>query len=125
MIQNITVIGAGSTGHAVAAIMSQRGFQVTFHDDARFQKELDAVKEMGFIQLRGKVHGTGTPAKITLDPGQRPFSSMSPRTATRKLHAGLPLMSGTGSTSSSFRETWDRSFSGMCLRKWGLLQRSP
>ena len=29
MIQNITVIGAGSTGHAVAAIMSQRGFQVT------------------------------------------------------------------------------------------------
>ena len=40
MIQNITVIGAGSTGHAVAAIMSQRGFQVTFHDDARFQKEL-------------------------------------------------------------------------------------
>mgnify|MGYP000891838372 CR=1 FL=1 len=54
MIQNITVIGAGSTGHAVAAIMSQRGFQVTFHDDVRFQKELDAVKEMGFIQLRGK-----------------------------------------------------------------------
>ena len=68
MIQNITVIGAGSTGHAVAAIMSQRGFQVTFHDDVRFQKELDAVKEMGFIQLRGKIHGTGTPAKITLDP---------------------------------------------------------
>ena len=68
MIQNITVIGAGSTGHAVAAIMSQRGFQVTFHDDVRFQKELDAVKEMGFIQLRGKVHGTGTPANITLDP---------------------------------------------------------
>ena len=59
MIQNITVIGAGSTGHAVAAIMSQRGFQVTFHDDVRFQKELDAVKEMGFSQLRGKIHGTG------------------------------------------------------------------
>ncbi len=68
MIQNITVIGAGSTGHAVAAIMSQRGFSVTLHDDERFSKELDAVKEMGFIQLRGKIHGIGTPAKITTDP---------------------------------------------------------
>ena len=45
MIQNITVIGAGSTGHAVAAIMSQRGFQVTFHDDVRFQKELQEGME--------------------------------------------------------------------------------
>lgn len=68
MIQNITVIGAGSTGHAVAAVMSQRGFQVTLHDDERFKKELDAVKEIGFIQLRGKIHGIGTPAKLTMDP---------------------------------------------------------
>lgn len=68
MIQKITVIGAGSTGHAVAAVMSQRGFQVTFHDDERFKKELDAVKEIGFIQLRGKMHGIGTPSKITMDP---------------------------------------------------------
>lgn len=68
MIQNITVIGAGSTGHAVAAIMSKRGFTVTLHDDERFSNELDAVKEIGFIQLRGRVHGIGTPARITTDP---------------------------------------------------------
>ena len=40
MIKNITVIGAGSTGHAVAAVMSMRGFRVTFHGDQRFGKDI-------------------------------------------------------------------------------------
>ena len=70
MIERITVIGAGSTGHAVAGVMSMRGFRVTFHDDARFQKELDAVKELGFIQLRGKIRGIGSPAVVTTDPAE-------------------------------------------------------
>lgn len=65
MIERITVIGAGSTGHAVAGFMSMRGFEVTLFDDERFSKELDAVKKMGFIQLRGNVHGIGVPSKIT------------------------------------------------------------
>ncbi len=68
MIQNITVIGAGATGHAVAAIMSKRGFHVTLHDNEKFTKELEAVKETGFITLRGKVRGIGTPANVTYDP---------------------------------------------------------
>ena len=70
MIQKITVIGAGSTGHAVAAIMSMRGFQVTLHDDERFSDALNAVKELGFIQLRGRIRGSGSPALITTDPAQ-------------------------------------------------------
>lgn len=70
MIERITVIGAGSTGHAVAGIMSMRGFQVTLCDNERFAKELDAVKELGFIQLRGRIRGTGTPAKVTTDPSE-------------------------------------------------------
>lgn len=70
MIKNITVIGAGSTGHAVAGIMSQRGFSVTLYDDSRFEKELNAIKEIGFIQLRGKIHGIGVPSKITTDPAE-------------------------------------------------------
>lgn len=68
MIERITIIGAGSTGHAVAGVMSMRGFQVTLCDDTRFSKELDAVKEMGFIQLRGRIRGIGKPAKVTTDP---------------------------------------------------------
>lgn len=70
MLKNITVIGAGSTGHAVAAVMSMRGFRVTLHDDERFSKQLDAVKELGFIQLRGKIRGVGSPAKVTTDPAE-------------------------------------------------------
>ena len=70
MIKKITVIGAGSTGHAVAGIMSMRGFQVTFHDDDRFRSRLDAVKDLGFIQLRGKIRGFGTPVKVTTDPAE-------------------------------------------------------
>lgn len=70
MIERITIIGAGSTGHAVAGIMSMRGFQVTLCDDARFSKELDAVKELGFIQLRGRIRGCGKPAKVTTDPAE-------------------------------------------------------
>lgn len=70
MIKKITVIGAGSTGHAVAGIMSMRGFQVTFHDDDRFRSRLDAVKDLGLIQLRGKIRGFGTPVKVTTDPAE-------------------------------------------------------
>lgn len=70
MIERITIIGAGSTGHAVAGVMSMRGFQVTLCDNERFSKELDAVKELGFIQLRGRIRGIGKPAKVTTDPAE-------------------------------------------------------
>lgn len=70
MIERITVIGAGSTGHAVAGVMSMRGFTVTLYDHERFQKELDAVRELGFIQLRGKIRGIGKPACVTSNPAE-------------------------------------------------------
>lgn len=70
MIEKITVIGAGSTGHAVAGVMSMRGFHVTFYDDKQFGDALNAVKELGFIQLRGKIRGTGTPKIVTTDPAE-------------------------------------------------------
>lgn len=69
MIERITVIGAGSTGHAVAGIMSMRGFQVTFHDDERFAQRLDQAAELG-IELRGEIRGIGRPARVTTDPAQ-------------------------------------------------------
>lgn len=70
MIERLTVIGAGATGHAVAGMMSQKGLKVTLFDDVRFSEALDAVREIGFITLRGKAHGTGTPAMITTDPAE-------------------------------------------------------
>ena len=70
MIERITVIGGGSTGHMVAAVMSIRGFHVTLTDTQAFSKELRAVEELGGIQLRGAMRGTGVPQKVTTDPAQ-------------------------------------------------------
>lgn len=70
MVERITVIGGGSTGHMVAAVMSMRGFKVTLTDTEAYAKELNAVKELGGIQLRGGMRGTGTPAKVTMDPAE-------------------------------------------------------
>lgn len=70
MIKNITVIGGGATGHAVAGVMSMRGFTVTLYDSEQFAEQLNAVKELGFIQLRGKIRGCGVPAKVTTDPAE-------------------------------------------------------
>lgn len=70
MIERITVIGGGSTGHAVAGAMSLRGFQVTLHDDERFAARFAKIKELGGITLRGEAHGIGLPAKMTTDPAE-------------------------------------------------------
>lgn len=70
MAKKIAVIGGGATGHAVAAIMTMRGFEVRFHDDERFAANFDAIREFGFIELRGGIHGTAMPAVITTDPAE-------------------------------------------------------
>lgn len=69
-MKKLTVIGGGATGHGVAAVMSMRGFEVTFHDDERFAKRFESVRQLGGIQLRGKVRGMGMPAKLTADPAE-------------------------------------------------------
>lgn len=70
MIERITVIGGGSTGHAVASVMSQRGFKVTLHDDERFAARFVDIEKLGGITMRGMIHGTGMPAKLTTDPAE-------------------------------------------------------
>lgn len=54
MIKNITVIGGGSTGHAAAAYLTEKGFQVTICDNHKFEKELQAIEENDGILLRGR-----------------------------------------------------------------------
>lgn len=70
MIQRITVIGAGATGHAAAAHLSQRGFRVTLYDNERYAGALRDVEELGGITLRGEARGMGRPAVVTTDPMQ-------------------------------------------------------
>lgn len=64
-MKKITVIGAGATGHAAAAVLTQRGLQVTMYDTEKYADALNAIKSIGFITLRGNAHGTATPHKIT------------------------------------------------------------
>lgn len=86
MIKKITVVGAGSTGHAAAAIYSMKGFEVTLYDNEQFAARLAKVTELGGVSLRGKVRGIGQVAHVTTDVKQAVESAelicvhvMSPR----------------------------------------------
>ena len=67
MINRITVIGSGATAHAACGVLTQRGLQVTIYDDERYSDALNAIREIGFITLRGHGHGIAIPHKITTD----------------------------------------------------------
>lgn len=70
MIKNITVVGGGSTGHAAAAIYSDKGFEVTLYDSTAYEKELKKVQEIGTIELHGKVRMISKIAHVTTDPAE-------------------------------------------------------
>lgn len=67
MMNRITVIGSGATAHAACGVLTQRGLQVTIYDDERYSDALNAIREIGFITLRGHGHGIAVPHKITTD----------------------------------------------------------
>lgn len=68
MVKHITIIGGGSTGHAAAAHLTGKGFEVTLCDNESFKKELDDVRESGGILLRGKAgRGLFMPSVLTHD----------------------------------------------------------
>ncbi len=70
MIKKITVIGGSSTGHAAAAVYSDRGFEVTLYDSIAYEKALMKVRELGSIQMRGKVRMIAPIAHVTTDPAE-------------------------------------------------------
>ncbi len=65
MIKNITVIGAGSTGHAAAALYAMKGFSVTLFEQVQYADHLEDIQAGNGILLRGKVRGMSPPIKIT------------------------------------------------------------
>ena len=115
MIERITVIGGGSTGHMVAAVMSIRGFHVTLTDTQAFSEELRAVEELGGIQLRGAMRGTGVPQKVTTDPAQ---AIPGAQAIFVDVPAGSHLMWRTASTSSLFPEIWAPLYSAEFSKNW-------
>lgn len=68
MIQNITVIGGGSTGYAATAFFTAKGFQVTLCDHEGFADVLKDVEQAGGILARGSaVQGFFQPTAVTTD----------------------------------------------------------
>ena len=72
MIQNITIIGGGSTGFAATAWLTAKGFKVTLCDNESFLPILDEIEKNNGILLRGKAgrRGLFKPEKVTCDPAE-------------------------------------------------------
>lgn len=71
MIQNITILGGGSTGFAAAAWLTAKGFRVTLCDNESFRPVLAEVEASGGILLRGNAgRGLYKPARVTCDPAE-------------------------------------------------------
>lgn len=68
-MQNIAVIGAGGTGHALAAILASKGHHVCLADTPAYQECLEQTKSLGAIHLTGAAVLSGRPAVVTTDIG--------------------------------------------------------
>ena len=64
-MKRITIVGAGSTGHALAAILSINGHEVYLTDTSAYTDVLEKSARYGTIKIRGTVTGEGTPKCIT------------------------------------------------------------
>lgn len=64
-MKRIAIVGCGSTGHALAAILSQQGHTVYLTDGPQYRDMLEESRRVGVIRLRGTVSGEGRPALIT------------------------------------------------------------
>jgi opine dehydrogenase len=51
--KNITVLGAGSTGHAAAADLALAGFRITLFEQPQYKERLQAISERGGILIQG------------------------------------------------------------------------
>ena len=64
-ITSVAILGAGHGGHAAAADLTRRGFEVRLH--ARSEERLAPIRAHGGITARGIFEGTGMPALLTTD----------------------------------------------------------
>ena len=66
-MKTLTIIGAGGTGHAMAAYFTLCGLEVCFCDLPAYRERLDAIREKGGIDLTGNggKKGLAMPALVT------------------------------------------------------------
>lgn len=66
-MKKITVIGAGGTGHALAAILAARGHAVCLADTEAYSEILAQTREIGQIHISGTVEMTGQLDSVITD----------------------------------------------------------
>lgn len=66
-MKKITVIGAGGTGHGLAAILAAKGHQVCLADTEVYGDILAQTKKLSQIQVSGTVEAAGRLAEVTTD----------------------------------------------------------
>lgn len=66
-MKKITVIGAGGTGHALAAILAAKGLEVCLADTEAYRGVLEQTRQAGEIQVSGAASMTGRLAEVTTD----------------------------------------------------------
>jgi len=98
MEQRVAVLGAGGTGHTLAADLTLAGYEVIFYEEPRYQESLKPALELGGVNMTGAARqGFAKIHKITKDIEEAlkapvSFSSRSWRRGMRdSLRFVLPL----------------------------------
>lgn len=67
-MKRITVLGAGGTGHAIAADLTLAGFEITLYEEPRFVERLEEVLKRGGVRITGAMgQGFTKISKITTE----------------------------------------------------------
>jgi len=69
-MSRIAVLGAGGTGHAIAADLSLAGFEVHLYEEPELKASLDGVLEKGGIEIMGVTKGFAQVSKVTTEIGE-------------------------------------------------------
>jgi len=77
MGEKIAVLGAGATGHAIAADLTLAGFEINLYEEPRFKENLEVILKHGGIEIEGagrqgfaKIHRVTTEIAEALDDAQ-------------------------------------------------------
>ncbi|MDR1192744.1 MAG: NAD/NADP octopine/nopaline dehydrogenase family protein [Peptococcaceae bacterium] len=68
MINKLTFVGGGATGHTAAALFTLRGYEATLYDDEFYRERFEAIERQGGILLRGKSRGLARIHRATTSP---------------------------------------------------------
>lgn len=67
MIDTVAVLGAGNGGSTFAAHLGLKDFRVRLYEAPQFARNIEAIKQCGYIDLTGAIEGRGKVEKASCD----------------------------------------------------------